>query len=502
MVILPGATEERYQTMLSLNSATPAVSEREAREKMMKTATLKEHPYSSHISRFAVFPSFLSPDDLERGVRAASQSFINPLIPNKAPDVTVVSKTIGGPYRHEILENPTKTRKVAVSWTGENGFLDHPKPVKAKRQIFYPAPPKTVLPNLKLRDWDLSLSERTSNMLRNLERKLWTTSYKMDFTGSGPSNPLKIDDFKEKIITLTRINSHSAPLRERSYPLFAPSKPKGGYGQRQQSRLREHLYSPSFNETQVPAENQSTTTSYINQQPQGPLANYKGAAVMTQMDHSLSESKTGFTNQQHIDFCMEILPKQQSRGKSAADHGRQEDNRKVRFNESLMQECECKSNQAAAVQLSNPQQHFNLSNQLYSHKKEQVKKERYLREQQNGNQPIKKEDFEFRNASCSELHDQLLTKEEIKTRSRELLNSSPYTSILPRPPVHCTNTFERVGRTGSDLSILDLQNSFSKSEAHCRFNSSVTHGAVNLRDNVVTGKRHSFYGINCNHIHG
>lgn len=65
------------------------------REKMMKTANLKEHPYSSHISRFAVFPSFLSPDDLERGVRAASQSFINPLIPNKAPDVTVVSKTIG-----------------------------------------------------------------------------------------------------------------------------------------------------------------------------------------------------------------------------------------------------------------------------------------------------------------------------------------------------------------------------------------------------------------------
>lgn len=64
-------------------------------EKVIKTATLREHPYSSHISRFAVFPSFLSPDDPDRGVRAASQSFLNSLIPNKAPDVTLLSKTIG-----------------------------------------------------------------------------------------------------------------------------------------------------------------------------------------------------------------------------------------------------------------------------------------------------------------------------------------------------------------------------------------------------------------------
>lgn len=62
---------------------------------MSKTATLKEHPYSSHISRFAMFPSFRSPDDPETGVRATLQPFLNPLIPNRAPDVVVMSKTIG-----------------------------------------------------------------------------------------------------------------------------------------------------------------------------------------------------------------------------------------------------------------------------------------------------------------------------------------------------------------------------------------------------------------------
>lgn len=69
---------------------------------MIKIATPKEHPYSSHISRFAIFPSFRSPDDPETGVRAASQPFLNPLIPNSAPDITLLSKTIGN-ARHAVV---------------------------------------------------------------------------------------------------------------------------------------------------------------------------------------------------------------------------------------------------------------------------------------------------------------------------------------------------------------------------------------------------------------
>ena len=205
---------------------------------MIKIATPKEHPYSSHISKFAMFPSFRSPDDPETGVRAAFQPFLNPLIPNCAPNITLLSKTMGkratccgkrgwymfperlktsllpctgAPYRHEVLETPMATRTKAVTWTGENGFLDvrdakwihitveviqwtklttifstllqQTKPLKGQNQVFYPTPSKTVLPNPKLRAWDLSLSERTSNMLRNLERTHWVTSYQMHYTG-------------------------------------------------------------------------------------------------------------------------------------------------------------------------------------------------------------------------------------------------------------------------------------------------------------------------------
>lgn len=65
----------------------------------------------------------------------------------------------------------------------DNSFLQHSKPLKGENQVFYPTPPKTVLPNPKLRDWNLSLSERTGNMLKNLERTHWLTSYQMHYTG-------------------------------------------------------------------------------------------------------------------------------------------------------------------------------------------------------------------------------------------------------------------------------------------------------------------------------
>ncbi|KAK5612769.1 hypothetical protein CRENBAI_007476 [Crenichthys baileyi] len=449
------------------------------REKMLRTPTLKEHPYSSHISRFAMFPSFLSPDDPERGVRAASQSFLNPLIPNKAPDVTVLSKTIGGPYRHEVLENPVKTRKMAVSWTGENGFLNHPKPIEGEKQIFYPAPPKTVLPNPKLRDWDLSLSERTSNILRNLERKLWITSYQVDFTGSGPANPLKTDDFKEKISTFTAINLDSVPLRERSYPELFPSKPEGEHGRRKQNKLSESFYIRNSSGLQLPAANQITASSYKNQQqPQELMANCNEAADMPQMGHSQSESKTDFTDAQHTDLSLEILQKQQPQSKSTVGPARERENRKVRFNEPPKQESESKHSQDVALHLSNTQQHFDPNSQPYSQRQAKVSRERNSMELQKDDPPSKKEQ----------------------------LNSLPNANILPWPHVlpgiPGANTLETEGRTCTVHSLLDLQNSFSKSEAHKRFNSSITHAAVNLRNNVVDGKRHIFYGINCNHIHG
>lgn len=63
--------------------------------------------------------------------------------------------------------------------------------------MLHPATPKAVLPNPKPRAWDLSLSERTSNMLKNLERSRWVTSYQMHHTGEGAQTYLTISAVQE-----------------------------------------------------------------------------------------------------------------------------------------------------------------------------------------------------------------------------------------------------------------------------------------------------------------
>ncbi|XP_078056712.1 sperm-associated microtubule inner protein 4 [Mustelus asterias] len=156
-----------------------------------------EHPYYSHISKFAVFPNFLSPNDPHTGVRAGQLLPINPDMPAKIPDVTVSRKIKGFPYRYETQEIPTQAKSVA--WPGQEGYSQIPKSTKEQKQI-YPTPPKLIAPNRSERAVEHTISERTANMLKNIEKSHWLTMYKREFTGSGPMNPIQLDDYFEKEI--------------------------------------------------------------------------------------------------------------------------------------------------------------------------------------------------------------------------------------------------------------------------------------------------------------
>ncbi|KAM7383591.1 hypothetical protein PAMP_003230 [Pampus punctatissimus] len=482
---------------------------------MIKIATPKEHPYASHISRFAMFPSFHSPDDPDTGVRAACQPFLNPLIPTGAPDITLLSKTIGGPYRHEILETPTRTRKKAVIWTGEHGFLNHTKPLKGDGQVFYPTPPKTVLPNPKLRDWNFSLSERTSNMLKNLERAHWVTSYQMHYTGSGPANPLKIDDFKEKMSGLTGMTLYTEPLRERSDPLFVPSRE--GWRRRQRRHVEKStcatdaavLLNPS------PALNQSTASAIINQHmPQEITAKHNESPDPNQIGHSQSEYSSGSTEAVSTEHSQEALHKHQAKRESSVYQVRERENCKVQFDESLMQLSQS-SQEANTVQIT--KKPSDLHNLPLSQREIEVNREKssaeLCDEASNKNKYLNVRNSSSLNQTSVakyqagiESHLRAGSVQEKLPEGREPPHSVSNHCFLLQPPVlpgiHPVGRNRTVGQAGAALSLLGLQDSFSKSEAHHKFNSSITQAAVNLRDNVVTGKKHDFYGINCFYLHG
>ncbi|XP_037365321.1 uncharacterized protein C7orf31 homolog [Talpa occidentalis] len=187
-----------------------------------------EHPYHTHISRGAMFPTFTSPKELYTGIKARSHQPFPPTVPTKAYDTTVL-KTRGNPYRYELLDFPMDSKKRALTWPGQGVYYDFPKYVGKNKPVFYPKPPKTFAPNTSLNSWDPVNSLKEANIQRNLERSHWITSYNNDFTGHGPMNPLELDDYHEKeVAELTGQIGFDPEPQEKFHPILKPPRPLEG----------------------------------------------------------------------------------------------------------------------------------------------------------------------------------------------------------------------------------------------------------------------------------
>ncbi|XP_021361900.1 uncharacterized protein LOC110455829 [Mizuhopecten yessoensis] len=186
-----------------------------------------EHPYSSHMPRYSLFPKFDSPEDPKKGVAARKVQPINAEMPATAHDVTIVHKTKGHGFRQEVETIPKASEKRALEWSGENGFNQLVKTHGGKQQ-FFPIPPKTVAPNLQDRPMEMKVSDRTANALRNVERNQWHTTYDLNHTGLGPANPLKLDNFNDKCAKYEATGLEDDLLYPRSINTIDPPRPFEG----------------------------------------------------------------------------------------------------------------------------------------------------------------------------------------------------------------------------------------------------------------------------------
>ncbi|XP_059174408.1 uncharacterized protein LOC131954646 [Physella acuta] len=184
-----------------------------------------EHPYNSHIEKFAIIPSFVSPQDPKKGADRSKP--ISSEMPANPYDTILVKKVKGFPYREEKLCLTSDGNKNPLHWVGEN-YFDQQSKVHGNKQVYYPTPIKQIAPNLQDRPPELQVSQRTQNALRNVERNQWITKHQMDFTGLGPSNPMALDNLDCK-------NSRSlltGELDEKLYPCtlntFDPARPLEG----------------------------------------------------------------------------------------------------------------------------------------------------------------------------------------------------------------------------------------------------------------------------------
>ncbi|XP_072269556.1 sperm-associated microtubule inner protein 4 [Pyxicephalus adspersus] len=164
-------------------------------EKQIEANFPAEHPYHSHISKFAVFPSFRPADEPMR-----CHTPLHPQTPACGHPTLVLKKTKGNPYRHEVITIPSDSQKVALTWPGQQGYYHFPKFHNKNCQIYYPSPPKTVAPNPLYKTYEETPSDRTLNLQRNLIKSQWLTTYTRNFTGRGEMNPLQLDDYYEKVI--------------------------------------------------------------------------------------------------------------------------------------------------------------------------------------------------------------------------------------------------------------------------------------------------------------
>ncbi|XP_053465222.1 uncharacterized protein C7orf31 homolog isoform X5 [Nycticebus coucang] len=85
-----------------------------------------EHPYHTHIPRGGMFPTFTSPKDLYTGIKARTQQPFPPTVPTKPYDTTVL-KIRGHPYRYELIDIPTDSKKKALTWPGQGVYYDQEK---------------------------------------------------------------------------------------------------------------------------------------------------------------------------------------------------------------------------------------------------------------------------------------------------------------------------------------------------------------------------------------
>lgn len=329
------------------------------------------------------------------------------------------------------------------------------------------------------------------------------------FKGSGPANPLKIDGFNEKISDPLGKTSLCAPLdekiknpcqrstnsrailaasnvnpsafsslqRERSSPALIPSVPSKGISQRRGQRTSRSASADLLNPS--PTVNRDTgpfPVHHNNTLQDVSQGHHRAVDLNGTVRHPRAHSAGPVDSQP----SQEVSLKQREKlGRSSACEGRRREKYRVQFDQIPGAISEDVSTCTGATW-----QPLDVSNDPPHQPPTLVHTGTSLVEANSEEEHFKSEKF--------------VSPKSNLVKSREMRQSFQGSLLRPRPPV----LPGIVGRQEADSALQHLQNSFSKTAAHRNFNSSITYAAVNPNDNVASGKKHHFFGINSCNLHG
>ncbi|XP_053876425.1 uncharacterized protein C7orf31 homolog [Malaclemys terrapin pileata] len=442
------------------------------------------HPYHTHISRYAMFPNFKSPEDQDTGIQASSHQPFHPNIPTKAYDVIVLRKTKGNPYRHEVINIPSDSQKEALHWPGQHAYFHFPKFVEGNSQIYYPKPPKTVAPNATCNPLEPNLSPRTTNMLRNVERAQWITTYNHDFTGRGPMNPLVLDDYDMKLIgRVTGELGEDVELKETFLPSLSQVRPLEGRIARflQSRRPRESvLQERDSSDVHVPPV-LYTVHAVIPSCSDVILSNRKTATnLVQQCKHTENEAK----KRDEDSLQTRHLPQ------ACYQRGESQDNRPIvnKFQKITdTWQTEALYRRQLAVRPESEPSPAPSWNSLYYEDLKPSHLDQYI--VWHNPVSLSKPGVPKNQTGGEGGNFQPECNDQEETQYTLSLDGNPSNMALPE-------WIPNSGVPRSQTSLLELQDSFSKTGAHKCFHNSITGEAKDLRDNIHEGRRHTFYGFN------
>ncbi|XP_073437486.1 sperm-associated microtubule inner protein 4 [Dendrobates tinctorius] len=409
-----------------------------------------EHPYHSHISKYVMFPNYTSSEESSR-----CSTPLRPQTPASGYPTIVLRKTKGNPYRHEIVTNTSDAEKFPLTWPGQHGYYHLPKSHIENVQIFYPIPPKTMAPNALHKPYEESLSERTLNLQRNLIKSQWLTSYNRSFTGNGEMNPLQLDDFHDRVIgKITSRTDENTEMKPTFVSTVLHARPLEGRIARlrdgRRPLVREERYIDLESEITACAEH-SDKKSVTDSPP--PCIH----AIYTNLDECNTTEKKQFhpqyTKCQHKDADIRKITDTE---RSEALYRRQ------------------------LMPLPYPLEY----------------KPVYI----DSCQPLGQDQYMESPYSLSK-HAQQNDCTSKATGFGKEQNNKSLSYCINQTTLQTHSTTNNHGRTLPRPSLQELQDSFSRSQAHKALHMHFPENAKDLRENYCSGKKQRFYGFHSFYFH-
>ncbi|KAM3929217.1 sperm-associated microtubule inner protein 4 [Leptodactylus fuscus] len=409
-----------------------------------------EHPYHSHISKYAIFPSFSPSEEPSR-----CPTPLHPQKPASGYPTAVLRKTKGNPYRHEIVSITSDAQKLPLTWPGQQGYYHIPKFHNENIQIYYPIPPKTVAPNALEKTYEETPSERTLNVQRNLIKSQWLTSYNRSFTGNGEMNPVKLDDYHDKVIgSITGRTDENTELKPTFLSSVLHARPLEGRIARLLDGRRPLVKADGCSDLESEIADcavESDKESVTGSQPPN--------------IHNVYSNNVDTCNATNREYSQQYVKWQR----------KEPDMHKITDTE-----------QSEALYRRTPVPWVLHPNPVYNDRCQSIPQDQSLGfdSPHRLSKQIQQNNFTSKTTGCGK------TQSPVSLRHCNKLNTLQTQGIL-----------SNYGRTLSRPSLQDLQDTFSRSQAHKAFHKQFSEKAKDLRDNNNSGKRNRFYGFHSFYFH-